>query len=124
MEIDPARNRLSELLSLPAPILPSLVAAPSGLAVTNGQSKFNSGEDIGGPGSLWADEEDKKFYEELRELKGEVPGSVLGLKVEKEAVIEETAVEETITDEIMDDVNGDDEMFVLFPTWFIMSRWG
>lgn len=43
------------------------------------------GEDTnGGPNSLWVDDEDKRFYEELRELRGEVPGSVLGVKVKEE----------------------------------------
>ena len=37
---------------------------------------------------MWVDEEDKKFYEELRELRGEVPGSVLGV-VTKEVEVEE-----------------------------------
>lgn len=87
--------RLSELLGLAVPVIPSLVPASSVLAVTAGASSFNAGDEIGGPGSLWADEEDKKFYEELRELKGEVPGTVLGIAVEKDknAVYVEEVVE-------------------------------
>lgn len=76
-------RRLSEILGLPIPVLPSLVSASAASIVTNGVSSFGTGEEIGGPGSLWADEEDKKFYEELRELRGEVPGSILGVIVEK-----------------------------------------
>lgn len=45
---------------------------------------------------MWVDEEDKRFYEELRELRGEVPGSVLGVvSKEVEAEVEEKGGEGT-----------------------------
>jgi regulator of nonsense transcripts 2 len=80
--------------------------------VTNGVSSFANGEEIGGPGSLWADEEDKKFYEELRELKGEVPGSVLGIKIEKEKVDEIVVplVEEVVGEAEVDERAGVEEL--------------
>lgn len=33
--------------------------------------------EIGGPGSLWADDEERRFYTDLLDLRGEVPGSLL-----------------------------------------------
>lgn len=79
--------------------------------MTNGVSSFANGEEIGGPGSLWADEEDKKFYEELRELKGEVPGSVLGIKTDKGKGEESAAVvvQETVGETDMDEAVAADE---------------
>ncbi|KAI5477244.1 regulator of nonsense transcripts 2 [Pseudohyphozyma bogoriensis] len=77
-------NQLSEVLGLSPPTLPSLTTTSASSIVTGGGSSFANGEEIGGPGSLWADEEDKKFYEDLRDLRREVPASILGVAVEKE----------------------------------------
>ncbi|KAM0751324.1 ARM repeat-containing protein [Meredithblackwellia eburnea MCA 4105] len=76
-------TQLSEILGLPVPPLPSLTSASSASIVTGAGTSSLTGEEIGGPGSLWPDEEDKRFYEELRELKGEVPGNVLGLSAKE-----------------------------------------
>lgn len=46
--------------------------------MTAGTSSFATGEEFGGPGSLWIDEEDKSFYEDLRDLRGEIPLQFLG----------------------------------------------
>ncbi|KAH8924908.1 ARM repeat-containing protein [Atractiella rhizophila] len=67
---------LSEVLGTSVPELPSL---PS----TTITSTISFGGSTGGPtegegvGSIWADEEERKFYEDIVDLKGEVPGSVL-----------------------------------------------
>lgn len=77
--------------------------------MTNGTSSNATGEEIGGPGSIWQDEEEKKFYEELRELRGEVPGSVLGvLSVkEKEGPKVEEEKEKEIEDKDKDEMEVD-----------------
>ena len=55
------------------------------------------------------DEEDRDFYEELRELRGEVPSSILGIPIEKEVEVEpeepvaEEAVTEIETDPLVDE---------------------
>lgn len=73
-------HRLSELLSLPLPVLPSLQSSLNPSFVTAGASgAAGAGNDDLGPQSLWADEEEKKFYEDLRELRGEVPAAILGV---------------------------------------------
>lgn len=99
-----AQHRLSELLNLPLPTLPSLQSSLTSSFVTgSGSSTTNaqSGEEMG-PQSLWADEEEKKFYEDLRELRGEVPAVVLGVKDEPPptaaTVTEEAAKEGTAAD--------------------------
>ncbi|SCV73578.1 BQ2448_7504 [Microbotryum intermedium] len=85
-------TQLSEILGVAAPILPSLASTLTASSIVGtGTSSFQQGEEIGGPGSIWIDEEDKNFYEDLRELKGAVPGKFLGLgsKEEDAAVAEE-----------------------------------
>ncbi|SCZ95077.1 BZ3500_MvSof-1268-A1-R1_Chr11-3g03587 [Microbotryum saponariae] len=85
-------TQLSELLGVAAPVLPSLTSTLAASSIVGtGTSSFQQEEEIGGPGSIWIDEEDKKFYEDLRELKGAVPGKFLGLG-DKE--VEATAAEE------------------------------
>ena len=67
-------------------------------------------EDMG-PQSLWADEEEKKFYEDLRELRGEVPASILGVPEEQkptEEKPEETASEPPVEVEA-EEVKTDEE---------------
>lgn len=78
-----SHSRLSELLSLPLPTLPSLQSSLTASFVTSGSSAANASSEEMGPQSLWADEEEKRFYEDLRELRGEVPASVLGVKEEQ-----------------------------------------
>ncbi|BGP57439.1 hypothetical protein JCM8202_001997 [Rhodotorula sphaerocarpa] len=98
-------TQLSELLSLPLPTLPSLQSSLAASFVTSGSSAANAGaaEEMG-PQSLWADEEEKRFYEDLRELRGEVPAVILGVKdepkVEKPA--EEAVAEGAETEDVVE----------------------
>ncbi|GAA5932084.1 hypothetical protein JCM1841_006860 [Sporobolomyces salmonicolor] len=104
-------TQLSELLSLPVPTLPSLQSTLNPAFVTAGSSSATLAEAELGPQSLWADEEEKKFYESVRELRGEVPGSVLGVPEEEkgegekekegegEAVEQEARIDDVETDE-------------------------
>ncbi|GAA6063250.1 hypothetical protein JCM10212_003613 [Sporobolomyces blumeae] len=80
-------TQLAELLGLAVPNLPSLQSTLNPSFVTSGAASggaAGSSEEMG-PQSLWADEEEKKFYEDLRELKGEVPDSILGVVAETQS---------------------------------------
>lgn len=113
-------DRLAELLGLGVPTLPSLQNTLNPSFVTSGAASgggAGSAEELG-PQSLWADEEEKKFYEDLRELRGEVPASILGVpegekpsEEKQEEVIEEKEAEETATehDEIKDEEAVDED---------------
>ena len=70
---------LAELLGQTLPDLPSLPAQASilGTGVLGTQSGAGAGEELG-RGSRWADEEEKRFYEDLLDLRTEVPASILG----------------------------------------------
>jgi regulator of nonsense transcripts 2 len=68
---------LSEMLALPLPTLP--VLASSSIVTGTGTSLTapREGEPLD-PRSKWGDEEEQQFYEDLLDLKSEVPLSVLG----------------------------------------------
>ncbi|GAA5821683.1 hypothetical protein JCM11251_000968 [Rhodosporidiobolus azoricus] len=84
-------TQLSELLGLTLPTLPSLTSTLHTSFVTAGSSSANTSAEEMGPGSLWADEEERRFYEDLRDLRGEVPAALLGVPEDgtKSAVEEE-----------------------------------
>ncbi|GAA5918328.1 hypothetical protein JCM6882_008215 [Rhodosporidiobolus microsporus] len=75
-------TQLSDLLGLTLPTLPSLTSTLQTSFVTAGSSANASAEEMG-PGSLWADEEERRFYEDLRDLRGEVPAALLGVPEEE-----------------------------------------
>lgn len=70
---------LAESLALPLPTLPPL--ASTSIITGTGTSNLNTSQSedtsIGGPGSPWNDEEEKRFYTDLPDLRGEVPGALL-----------------------------------------------
>lgn len=102
-------SRLSELLGVPVPALPSLASNAVGAVVSTGTSSFIPTEEIGGPGSLWIDEEDKKFYEDLRDLSIEVPANFLGIA--KDAAAEAKDVEPiTAEDDVQTSRDADEAM--------------
>ncbi|PRQ75790.1 Armadillo-type fold [Rhodotorula toruloides] len=105
-------TQLAEVLSLPLPTLPSLQSTLNASIVTAGSSGAASGEELG-PQSLWADEEEKKFYEDLVELRGKVPNALLGVaeeeKVQEVEVKEEAEAEKAEGDEEKDAARIDDE---------------
>ena len=69
---------LAELLGQTLPDLPSLPAQASVLGSgVLGTQAGGAGEELG-RGSRWADEEEKRFYEDLLDLRTEVPASILG----------------------------------------------
>lgn len=76
---------LSELLGLPMPVLPTAASlAKSGLQIVEGQSSFTVRED-GPSGGIWDDDEERKFYEEILDLREVIPAALLGIKEKKEA---------------------------------------
>lgn len=75
---------LAELLGLEAPVLPTAATlSKSGLQIVDSGSSFQVRDDGPVPGGIWDDEEEKRFYEELIDLKEQVPASLLGIKEAK-----------------------------------------
>lgn len=75
---------LADLLGLAAPVLPTAAGlTKGGLQIVDSGSSFQVRDDGPVPGGIWDDEEEKRFYEELIDLKEQVPSSLLGIK-EKE----------------------------------------
>lgn len=74
---------LADLLGLPMPILPtSATLSKGGLQIIESTSSFTVREDEQGVG-IWDDEEERRFYEELLDLKELVPSGLLGIKEKK-----------------------------------------
>lgn len=75
---------LADLLGLAAPTLPTAATlSKSGLQIVDSGSSFQVRDDGPVPGGIWDDEEEKRFYEELLDLKEQVPASLLGIKESK-----------------------------------------
>ncbi|KAJ3515037.1 hypothetical protein NMY22_g14554 [Coprinellus aureogranulatus] len=71
---------LSELLYLPLPKLPTSSQKSDSIQIGSNQGSLHTDSDESlPPGSKWADEEERKFYEDIPDLKDFVPASVLGL---------------------------------------------
>ena len=87
---------LADLLGLSPPVLPTATSlSQSGLQIVETQSTFTVRDDGLLAGGIWDDEEEKRFYEDLLDLKAMVPAGLLGIK-EAEA---EVKAEESVTDE-------------------------
>ena len=72
---------LAELLDLPQPVLPTAASlSKSSLHIIETTSSFTVRDTGPVPGGIWDDEEEKRFYEELADLKNFVPASFLGAK--------------------------------------------
>jgi regulator of nonsense transcripts 2 len=72
---------LADLLGLAAPALPTAAnLSKHGLQIVDSGSSFQVRDDGPVPGGIWDDEEEKRFYEELIDLKEQVPSSLLGIK--------------------------------------------
>ena len=75
---------LADLLGLPSPVLPTAAnLAKGGLQIVEAASSFQVRDDGPVPGGIWDDEEEKRFYEELVDLKEHVPSGLLGIKPPK-----------------------------------------
>lgn len=95
-------SSLSDLLYLPMPSLPSASQKNDSILLLDGSSGLRLGgtEDLPA-NSKWEDEEERRFYEDLPDLKDFVPKAVLGVeaiasKEERDALSKEkTADSET-----------------------------
>lgn len=71
-------DRLSDLLYLPMPHLPTVAEQTSTIGVNDGSnSRGIDGDEITAVGK-WEDEEERRFYEDIPDLKDFVPRSILG----------------------------------------------
>lgn len=71
-------NSLSELLQIPMPHLPTNIAKGDSIGLSSGNANRGPGGDEDtylGRGSQWEDEEERKFYENLMDLKDLLPKS-------------------------------------------------
>ncbi|KAK7053362.1 mRNA decay protein [Paramarasmius palmivorus] len=76
-------QQLSELLYLPLPTLPTSSRKADTIQIGLSNGNVLGGEDsekIFTTGGKWEDEEERKFYEEVHDLKDFVPKSLLGLE--------------------------------------------
>ena len=74
-------QQLSDLLGLTPPILPTVASlSKSGLQIVETTSSFTVHDDGPIAGGIYDDEEEKRFYEDLPDLKDFVPAGLLGLK--------------------------------------------
>lgn len=77
---------LSELLYLPLPKLPTSTQKSDSIQIGSNQGSLLAESDESlPPGSKWVDEEERKFYEDIPDLKDFVPASVLGLNESAQA---------------------------------------
>jgi regulator of nonsense transcripts 2 len=79
--------RLSELLYLPLPSLPTTSQKTDSILIGANNPNHN-GDDTDEAltsGGKWEDEEERRFFEDIQDLKDFVPKSVLGLEGEAEA---------------------------------------
>ncbi|KAG9316714.1 ARM repeat-containing protein [Chiua virens] len=86
---------LSELLYLPMPALPTASQKSDSIQIGthSGGMHADDSEDMSiAPGGKWEDEEERKYFEDIQDLKDFVPKSFLG--IESEETIDKAAAEE------------------------------
>lgn len=74
-------SSLSELLYLPLPSLPTISQKSDSILIgsNNPNHLSDDGDDILVTGGKWEDEEERRFFEDIQDLKDFVPSSVLGI---------------------------------------------
>ncbi|WVQ93013.1 hypothetical protein IAU59_000076 [Kwoniella sp. CBS 9459] len=83
---------LADLLGLTPPVLPTAASlSKSGLQIVESASSFTVRDDGPIAGGIWDDEEERRFYEDLIDLKEVVPSGLLGIKESKGKATEEGA---------------------------------
>ncbi|KIJ40979.1 hypothetical protein M422DRAFT_209705 [Sphaerobolus stellatus SS14] len=70
---------LSELLYLPMPTLPTNTQKNESVLLLSTGNTHHESEEVYPAGGKWEDEEERRFHEDLQDLKDFVPKSVLGL---------------------------------------------
>lgn len=73
---------MSEFLYLPLPLLPTASQRSESIQIgsTHG-SLYNDSEETTVVGGKWEDEEERRYYEDVQDLKDYVPSSVLGIDI-------------------------------------------
>lgn len=69
---------MSELLDLPFPSLPSASQKSESILLSTSNRVNGESDDVITSTSKWEDEEERRFYEDIQDLKEFVPSSVLG----------------------------------------------
>jgi regulator of nonsense transcripts 2 len=72
--------RLSELLYIPLPHLPSASEQTNSILLLDGGSSRGTGAEEVTNAGKWEDEEERRYYEEFTDLKDFVPRSILGVE--------------------------------------------
>ncbi|KAI0311900.1 ARM repeat-containing protein [Amylostereum chailletii] len=89
---------LSELLYLPLPNLPTSSQANSSIQIGGASASLLSDDAddlaMAALGGKWEDEEERRFFEDIQDLREVVPKSILGIEDGKEEVKEEMGDEE------------------------------
>ncbi|KAF5321012.1 hypothetical protein D9619_001892 [Psilocybe cf. subviscida] len=88
---------LSELLYLPLPSLPTVSQKSDSILIGSNSNQVNGdSEEILTTGGKWEDEEERRFYEDVQDLKDFVPSSVLGVEVAAEGEDSKEAEQERV----------------------------
>lgn len=84
--------RLSDLLNLQMPTLPTAQQQKESIVISqNGRSEFQ--DDTITTTGKWEDEEERRFFEEIQDLRDYVPKGVLGLEGENDNVVGSATVQ-------------------------------
>ncbi|KAI0633799.1 ARM repeat-containing protein [Trametes polyzona] len=97
---------LSELLYLPMPTLKTVSQKTESIQIgmNTGSSLLGAdGDDAAASGGKWEDEEERRFYEEIPDLKDYVPRSVLGLEGDVESEGADGQEKERIEKELVEE---------------------
>ncbi|KAG0706099.1 ARM repeat-containing protein [Suillus ampliporus] len=93
---------LSELLYLPMPSLPTMSQKSDSIQIGANAVLGDDDDPLATSGGKWEDEEERRFFEDIQDLKDFVPKSVLGIeseeKEDKEATEEREKVEKEKAD--------------------------
>lgn len=74
-------TRLSELLYLALPTLPTTSQKSDSILISNSTYVNGDSDDTTNTSSKWEDEEERRFYEDIQDLKDFVPSSVIGIEL-------------------------------------------
>lgn len=89
-------HRLSELLYLPLPTLPTASQKSDSIIIGTGSNQTNGElDDAYAVGGKWEDEEERKFFEDVQDLKDFVPSSVLGVDDMRDCTADQEKEKET-----------------------------
>jgi hypothetical protein len=100
--IDLSVFRLSELLYLPMPSLPTESQKSDSIQIGGNAVSGDEDDALAASGGKWEDEEERRFFEDIQDLKDFVPKSVLGIESEEKEDQEVTEEREKVEKEKAD----------------------